>query len=95
MYYHFQTKKGVKTFFVQLKKPAHHLHSIIDKYPAAELYELEARDLVGVWFDGNPTMEKPRLFLPETMEGTHPLDEARSKEDKGTQGKGYPISSTC
>jgi NADH-quinone oxidoreductase subunit C len=48
------------------------LQSVVDVIPGAHFFERETHDLVGIFFEGNPGLE--RLILPEDFpEGVHPL----------------------
>lgn len=57
---------------VDIDRETPKISTITDIYPAANLYEREEFDLVGVEFQGHPNLE--RLMLPkDTPEGKHPL----------------------
>jgi len=55
------------------------IDSITDILPAANLYEREAHDLLGIIFKGHPNLK--RIFLPEDWpEGVYPLRKEYSPE---------------
>ena len=55
------------------------IDSITDILPAANLYEREAHDLLGIRFRGHPNLK--RIFLPEDWpEGVYPLRKEYSPE---------------
>lgn len=57
---------------VKIPRDNPHFPSIVSLLPGAILYEREVHDLLGVVFDGHPSLE--RLILPDDWpEGVHPL----------------------
>lgn len=66
------------TVTVPIEKPV--LPTITDIVPGATLYEREVHDLLGVVFEGHPSLS--RLVLPENWpEGLYPLRKKYSVED--------------
>ena len=57
-------------FMLKLKflKKDHHVDSIIDTFPGADIMERELHDLFGIEFKGNPNMDH-HLFLSEDLRG--------------------------
>lgn len=70
--YHLWGRGALCTLRVKLDRTSPSLPSAVRLFPAAALYEREARDLLGVEFPGHPD---PRtLILPEDWpDGEHPL----------------------
>ena len=65
----FSTQVLIKT---RIPKDNPVIDSITDVLPAANLYEREAHDLLGIVFRGHPNLR--RIFLPEDWpEGIYPL----------------------
>jgi NADH-quinone oxidoreductase subunit C/D len=59
------------------------LPTLTDVYAGAALYEREVNELMGIEFDGHPSMN--RLILPEQWpQGKHPLRKDRTGD--ATQG---------
>ncbi|MCS7368465.1 MAG: NADH-quinone oxidoreductase subunit C [archaeon GBS-70-058] len=57
---------------VRISRDNPHIPSIVPLLPGAVLYEREVHDLLGVIFDGHPSLE--RLILPDDWpEGVYPL----------------------
>jgi len=57
---------------VKIPRDNPHFPSIVSLLPGAILYEREVHDLLGVVFDGHPSLE--RLILPDDWpEGVYPL----------------------
>lgn len=57
---------------VKISRDNPHFPSIVSILPGAILYEREVHDLLGVVFDGHPSLE--RLILPDDWpEGVYPL----------------------
>ncbi|NIQ07099.1 MAG: hypothetical protein GWO20_15650 [Candidatus Korarchaeota archaeon] len=65
-------ERAYLNFEVDIDREDPIIETVTDIYPAANLYEREEFDLVGVTFEGHPNLK--RLMLPEdTPEGEHPL----------------------
>jgi NADH:ubiquinone oxidoreductase subunit C len=57
---------------VKVSRDNPHIPSVVSLLPGAVLYEREVHDLLGVVFDGHPSLE--RLILPDDWpEGVYPL----------------------
>jgi len=67
--YFFLFKSEHEFLAIDLDAKHPHMDSVISIYPNANSFELESRDLFGIWFDGNKDMEK-RFFLAEKFEKT-------------------------
>jgi NADH:ubiquinone oxidoreductase subunit C len=65
--YFFLLKNEHEFLSVDLDAKHPHMDSVIEIYPNANSFELESRDLFGIWFDGNKDMEK-RFFLAEKFD---------------------------
>lgn len=63
---------GKDLFMLELKFPKkdHHVDSIVDIFPGADIMERELHDLFGIEFKGNPNMDH-KLFLSDDWKG-HP-----------------------
>lgn len=65
-------ERAYLNFQVNVERENPEIATVTDIYPAANLYEREEYDLVGVTFKGHPNLE--RLMLPkEKPEDYHPL----------------------
>lgn len=62
--YFFLLKNEHQFLAIDLDAKHPHMDSMVELYPTANSFELECRDLFGIWFDGNEEMGK-RFFLPE------------------------------
>jgi NADH-quinone oxidoreductase subunit C len=62
--YHFWKEKTFAVVRTQVPKNEARISSISGVIPASVLYEAEVKDLLGVYFEGNPYM-KTRLLLPD------------------------------
>jgi len=69
--YHFDVV-GVKTLKLSIRKSKPTIPTIIDIFPAAEIYEREIHDFFGIEFKGNPRLDE-KLFLPDTWENKPPM----------------------
>jgi len=64
VHYHFWKGDVITSVKVSVPKSSRHVPSIIEIVPGAILYEMEVHDMFGVFFDGNPWMDR-RLLLPD------------------------------
>jgi NADH:ubiquinone oxidoreductase subunit C len=62
--YHFWKEKTFAVVKTMVPKSDARIPSITAKVPAAVFYEAEVKDLMGVYFEGNPYM-KGRFVLPD------------------------------
>lgn len=64
-------------FMLELRFPKkeHHVDSIVDIFPGADIMERELHDLFGIEFDGNPNMEH-KLFLADDWKAGPPRRDA-------------------
>jgi NADH:ubiquinone oxidoreductase subunit C len=62
--YHFWKDRTFTVVRTQVSKKNPRLASISTAIPASVLYEAEVKDLLGVYFEGNPFM-KTKLLLPD------------------------------
>jgi NADH:ubiquinone oxidoreductase subunit C len=72
--YHFWDSGGL-TVRTLLSRHDAHIPSLTDLVPGAAFYEREIAEMLGVTFDGHPSVGP--LFLPDDWEGSPPL---RAKE---------------
>ena len=87
VYYHVRTSNAFLTIQVELPKENPKIKTVKDIAPSAALHELEASDLVGVEFEGNPRVG--HFVLPENWpDGVFPL----RKDVKPTEVKLNPPS---
>ncbi len=74
VYYHFWEGKEFLSVKTSITKETPVIDSVSDLLPSSLLYEAEVKDLLGVLFKGNPTMDR-RLLLPDNypVEAPPPL----------------------
>ena len=81
VYYHFWKDREFLSIKTGVPKENPTLDSISDLIPAALLYEVEVKDMLGVSFNRNP-MNKQKLLLPDDypVEAPPPLRKEASPE---------------
>jgi len=79
--YHFVLDQVLVNMKVRVDREHPEVHSISDMIPAADSYERELHDLLGVEFTGRTST--PRLVLPDEWEdGVYPLRKERKEDEK-------------
>lgn len=68
--YHFWSRQGL-TLRVRCPRRGAELPSLVPILPAADWYEREVYEMLGVYFTGHPDLR--RLVLPDDWEGAPPL----------------------
>lgn len=77
--YHIVDGGTVVNVRVVLQQGDARLPTLTEVYPGAALYEREVNELMGIEFEGHPSMD--RLILPEQWpQGKHPLRKDRTSD---------------
>ena len=71
VYYHFDLSGSIVNLVIPLPKENPGVHSIVQVYPNADLYERELAEMFNMRIEGHPDL-KP-LFLSKELQGKAPL----------------------
>lgn len=71
VFYHFWHGREFLSIKTSVPKENPVLDSLSDLLPSSQLYEAEVKDLLGVFFKGNPSMDR-RLLLPDSYPSQAP-----------------------